>query len=78
MALIDDMEFFGRAVAAGELPRERAIELLCDVGKGITASSAAYSIDNWMSIRSEYNALFDRTQEALCFVIMEQANQTGR
>lgn len=52
MALIDDIEFYGRAVDAGELPRNQAADLLARDSDGFfTVRAAASWIDRWDGAR---------------------------
>jgi len=53
MALIDDIEFYGRAVAAGELPRDHAAELLARDSRGFfTIPCAASWLNRWEEART--------------------------
>lgn len=53
MALIDEIEFYGRAVAAGEMPRAEAAHFLADASNGgMTLAGAEHSIDNWQDTRA--------------------------
>lgn len=55
MALIDDIEFYGRAVAAGEMTRDAAARALAEAsGGGLALIGAGESIDNWQTARSQY------------------------
>ena len=55
MALIDDIEFYGRAVAAGEMTRDAATQALADASEGgLTRHGAGESIDNWQACRADY------------------------
>lgn len=55
MALVDDIEFYGRAVAAGEMDREQAAAALVKAGGGgIKPLGAADLIANWQTARSSY------------------------
>lgn len=52
MPLIDDIEFYGRAVDAGDLSRDRASELLARDSDGFfTVRAAASWIDSWQGAR---------------------------
>ncbi|AVH59989.1 MULTISPECIES: hypothetical protein [Streptomyces] len=58
MPLIDDIEFYGRAVAAGELDRARAAELLArDSGSFFTVPCAASWIDGWEGVRARLDRI---------------------
>ncbi|MFD7705672.1 hypothetical protein [Streptomyces sp. NPDC059786] len=58
MALIDDIEFYGRAVDAGELTRDRAAELLARDSNGfLTPRAAATWIDRWDGARDRLHGL---------------------
>jgi hypothetical protein len=66
MALIDDIEFYGRAVDAGELPRQQAAELLArDSCGGLTVLGAARSIDDWNGMRERMQTLHADTVDTL-------------
>jgi hypothetical protein len=59
MALIDDIEFYGRSVDAGEMPRQQAAVLLAGAsGGGLTVDGAAQLVDNWTTVRSRYESVF--------------------
>jgi hypothetical protein len=52
MALIDDIEFYGRAVDAGELNRAEAARLLAKASNGgLTEVGAGTAIDRWATAR---------------------------
>ena len=58
MALIDDIEFYGRAVDAGELPRQRAAQLLARASNGgLTVAGAAKAIADWDGMRDRMRSL---------------------
>jgi hypothetical protein len=57
MALIDDIEFYGRAVDAGDMTRDAAVTALME-GGSFTEVGAGSVIDNWQSARSEYKQTF--------------------
>lgn len=62
MTLIDNIEFYGRAVDAGDIPRDQAINLLVrDTHGALTHYGAAEAIDNWTTRRAEYQAILDST-----------------
>lgn len=53
MALIDDIEFYGRAVDAGELDRTEAARLLTEASNGgLTEVGAGTAIDKWATTRT--------------------------
>jgi hypothetical protein len=55
MALADDIEFYGRAVAAGDMPRAAAVKALTEASKGgLTETGAGTTIDNWQTARATY------------------------
>lgn len=59
MALIDDIETYGRAVDAGEMDRNTAAAALAEAtGGGLTLHGAAESIENWQIARGEYVQAF--------------------
>ena len=59
MALIDDIEFYGRAVDAGEIPRRQAAELLArDSHGGLTTAGAQRAIDDWVGLRDRMHAMY--------------------
>lgn len=73
MALIDDIEFYGRAVAASELDRAKAAELLAEASKGgLTVLGAERAIDEWETYRSRLERLRFDTVDAI------RALQNGR
>ena len=58
MALIDDIEFYGRAVDAGELTPQHAAELLSRASNGgLTPAGAATAIDDWDGMRDRMRSL---------------------
>ncbi|MER5277707.1 hypothetical protein ABT025_18380 [Streptomyces sp. NPDC002809] len=66
MALMDDIEFYGRAVDAGELNPSEAARLLADASDGgLTLHGAEDSIANWSGIRGEMESLHANTVDAL-------------
>ncbi|MFI2761385.1 hypothetical protein ACH5A3_21325 [Streptomyces echinatus] len=66
MALIDDIEFYGRAVTAGEMTRDAATQALADASEGgLTLHGAGESIDNWQTRRADYRKGLTRTARAL-------------
>lgn len=66
MALIDDIEFYGRAVDAGELSRDQAAELLARNSDGFfTARAAASWIDRWEDTRERFERLHCDLDDAI-------------
>lgn len=61
MALIDDIEFYGRAVDAGEMDRQQAVRLLTEASNGrLGERGAAEYVDNWHGARRHFESvLFD-------------------
>ncbi|MGY0062798.1 hypothetical protein ACWY4P_40735 [Streptomyces sp. LZ34] len=61
MALIDDVEFYGRAVDAGEMDRPQAVRLLAEASNdGLTELGAARWLDDWQGARARLESqLFD-------------------
>jgi hypothetical protein len=54
MALIDDIEFYGRAVDAGEMDRADAVRMLAEASNGgLTEYGAGTSIDGWTTARAQ-------------------------
>jgi hypothetical protein len=73
MALIDDIEFYGRAVAAGEMARDQASQLLAEASNGgLTVYGAETAIDGWETCRSRLQRLHFDTVDAI------RALQNGR
>lgn len=73
MSLIDDIEFYGRAVAAGEMDRDWAARLLAEASGGrCTVASAADWIDRWEGTR-------DRLERMYCDIVTAiRALENGR
>lgn len=66
MALIDDIEFYGRAVDAGDMTRDNAVSLLAEASNGgLTPVGAATSLDNWQTARSQYQQEFGNAAASL-------------
>jgi hypothetical protein len=66
MALIDDIEFYGRAVDAGEMDRDVAARLLAEAsGGGLTVRGAAQSIGDWYGLRDRMRSMYADTVDAL-------------
>lgn len=71
MALVDDIEFYGRAVAAGEMSMDRAVELLVQTSNGgYTLYGAAVLLEDWAGVRARYEKVFRET-ELLCDRLLE-------
>lgn len=52
MALIDDIEFYGRAVDAGDMPHPEAVRALVEASiGGLTPVGAERAIANWKGTR---------------------------
>lgn len=72
MTLVDDIEFYGRAVDAGELTRQRAIELLVENSKGgLTIEGAAGLVDTWTTARARYG-------EGARHLLLDMCGRCGR
>ena len=66
MALVDDIEFYGRAVAAGEMDRTTASRLLKEsAAGGLTADGADLLIEDWQTARQLFQQEGNRAAEAL-------------
>ncbi|NEB70298.1 hypothetical protein [Streptomyces microflavus] len=66
MPIVDDIEFFGRAADAGDMPRDAAIRALAAAsGGGLTELGAASSIDNWQTARADYQAIYETAADNL-------------
>ena len=66
MPLIDDIEFYGRAVDAGEMPRDQAARLLAEASNGGITELGAYScIDKWATTRSRLESIAADTVDML-------------
>ena len=66
MALIDDIEFYGRAVDAGELTRQKASELLARDSAGFLTIPAAVSwIDRWEGARTMLDRMYYDVTDAI-------------
>lgn len=62
MALVDDVEFYGRAVAAGEMSVDQAVELLVQASSGgYTPYGAALLLEDWTGARAKYEKVFRET-----------------
>jgi len=58
MPLIDDIEFYGSRVDAGDIPREQAAQLLADSSDGkLTLVGARQAIDTWKGYRDRIDGL---------------------
>lgn len=52
MSQIDDIEFYGRAVEAGEMPLAQAVQLLAQASNGgLTLLGAELAIEDWDGAR---------------------------
>ncbi|MEU5772751.1 hypothetical protein ABZ819_05525 [Streptomyces venezuelae] len=59
MALVDSIEFYGRAVEDGRMTRAAAAKALSeDSSIDLTETGAATSIDQWKTIRATYEQSF--------------------
>ncbi len=57
MARIDDIEFFGSRVDAGDIGREQAARLLAEASNGgLTILGARQVIDTWQGVRAQLEA----------------------
>ena len=66
MALIDDIEFYGRAVDAGDMTRDAAAQALTEASNGsLTLYGAGTSIDSWQTARAGYRQEFGRAASML-------------
>lgn len=66
MALIDDIEFYGRAVEAGEMDHMTAARLLKKAAAGsLTTVGAEMLIDEWQGARQLFKQEINRAAEAL-------------
>lgn len=66
MALVDDIEFYGYAVASGEMDRATASRLLKEsAGGSLTATGADLLIDEWQTARGLFTQEGNRAAEAL-------------
>ncbi|MFD4596807.1 hypothetical protein ACFWPQ_02115 [Streptomyces sp. NPDC058464] len=66
MALVDDIEFFGSRVDAGDIDREEAVRLLAEAsGGGLTLRGAAQAVDTWQGVRARFLKIHAETEELL-------------
>lgn len=66
MALIDDIEFYGRAVAAGEMTLDAATKALVTASNGgLTSTGAADVLGNWQTARADYSRVFKQAAAAM-------------
>lgn len=66
MALIDDIEFYGRAVDAGEMTHDVAAEALAEASNGgLTLLGAGQSIDDWKGARARLERQYADTVDTL-------------
>lgn len=73
MALVDDVEFYGRAVDAGEMIRDQAAQLLAEASNGgLTVYGAECAIAEWKTYRSRIQRLHFDTVDSI------RALQNGR
>lgn len=73
MALIDDIEFYGSRVDAGDIDRQEAARLLAEASHGgLTLRGALHSIDTWQGIRARFQQLHADVVDTL------RAVQNGR
>ncbi|MCX5598472.1 hypothetical protein OOK29_10005 [Streptomyces phaeochromogenes] len=73
MALADDIEFYGRAVADQTLTRAAAAQALARAsGGGLTEYGAGMAIDQWKSVRAAYEQESRKAGDiwARCFEIV--------
>lgn len=81
MALIDDIEFYGRAVTAGDMTLDDAINALVKASSnGLKPPSARNEILNWQTSRARYEAEYNRASDGLASAREEEAEwqRTGR
>jgi hypothetical protein len=61
MALVDDIEYYGRAVDEGTTTRDAAVGALVEAGGGgLTRVGAGTAIDQWKTVRASYEQEFKR------------------
>ncbi|MFE2850574.1 hypothetical protein ACFXJO_05500 [Streptomyces lavendulae] len=66
MTLVDDIEFYGRAVQAGEMEREQAVRLLVEASEGgLTEYGASTALANWSTARASYTEAFEQAADGL-------------
>ncbi|MCX5000925.1 hypothetical protein [Streptomyces longwoodensis] len=66
MALIDDIEFYGSRVDAGDLSRAKTAQLLAAASSGgLTLLGAEQAIDDWKDTRARLEGLFADTVDTL-------------
>jgi hypothetical protein len=66
MALVDDIEFYGRAVAVREMDRATAVtKLMESAAGGLTKGGAQLLIDDWQTARQIFVQEGDRAADAL-------------
>lgn len=64
MALIDDIEFYGRAVDAGDMTHTDAVRLLTQNSNGgLTEAGAAHQLAEWTTARTGMAALIHSTAQ---------------
>jgi hypothetical protein len=66
MAQVDDIEFYGRAVAAGEMELSVARDCLVEASQGgLTAVGAEDCLNRWQDARGLYRRELDRAVRGL-------------
>jgi hypothetical protein len=66
MALIHDIERYGRAVDTGEMTRDAAAQAPTDASSGgLTLHGAGTALDNWQTARAQYQQAFTGAAAAL-------------
>jgi len=66
MALIHDIEFYGRAVGAGEMTRDAAAQALVErSGGGLTLIGVGGILDDWQNQRDSYAREFGKAAAGL-------------
>lgn len=73
MALMDDIEFYGSRVDAGDITRDDAARLLADASNGgLTLLGAEHAVDNWKGTRARLERQHADTVDSI------RALQNGR
>lgn len=66
MALIDDIEFYGRAAEAGDMSRPEAAQALAEASNGgLTLLGAERTIANWQSARERLEGQLADTVDSI-------------